>query len=64
MGANLGGTTLDHVNLDGTDLRWAELGRADLSDARSLTQEQISEAKGDSTTKLPAFMDRPDSWKK
>ena len=50
---------LNSGNFDGADfkdasLRHAQLGGADLSRARGLTQDQLDEACGDSRTRLPS----------
>jgi len=63
-GANLTKAQLSGAYLNGADLRGAYLSGADLSNAKHLTQVQIDEAYGDSTTKLPANLHMPDSWKK
>jgi hypothetical protein len=58
-GAYLNGTSLNRANL-----AMAYVIGANLSNAKDLTQEQIDEAYGDSTTKLPANLHMPESWKK
>ncbi len=76
-GANLNGADLsmspattegfsvgDGADLSGAYLGGARLNAADLSETLGLTQQQIDEAKGDATTKLPAGLHMPDSWKK
>jgi hypothetical protein len=42
----------------------ADLSGADLRFASNPTQQQIDAAKGNSTTKLPANLHMPESWKK
>ena len=62
--ANLSGANLLDVNLAGADLVGANLSNADLSMVKNLTQEDINEAKGDATTKIPEGLNRPTHWKK
>jgi uncharacterized protein YjbI with pentapeptide repeats len=52
------------ADLSGAYLSGADLSRAYLPHARNLTQGQIEEAYGDRTTKLPADLHMPESWKK
>ncbi len=61
-GANLSGADLSRTNLRGTNLLSADLSGADLSGAEGLTQEQLKQAIGDETTKLPEGLERPKSW--
>ena len=61
VGANLSFADCTNVNFRGADFRNAILKGtilrgADLTDARNLTCEQISEAVLDKTTKLPAYL--------
>lgn len=56
---------LSNCNLKGTDFTFADLRDtnirgADLSESLFLTQMQINSAIGDSKTKLPKFIERPD----
>ncbi len=56
------------VDLSGADfslayLNGADLIGADLSEARSLTQNQMDRAHGDKDTKLPDGIQRPAHWK-
>lgn len=75
--ADLSDARLDRANLSGADLTEALLDRADfacaklvganlssasLLEARNLTQAQIDEAMGDSSTVLPAHLTRPAAW--
>ncbi len=46
----------------GADLRDADFRGADLSKSFFLTQGQINTAKGDLSTKLPPFINRPAHW--
>jgi hypothetical protein len=62
--ANLSGADLREAYFDGADLRGANLSGTYLFNAKRLTQEQIDEAYGDSTTELPADLHVPESWKK
>lgn len=50
------------ADLSEADLRGADLRGADLRDAQGLTQGQIKQAKGDQTTKLPGYLQRPEAW--
>ena len=71
-GANLSAADLRAANLSKADLRAADCSRvdidlarlqsADLSTAVNLTQEQIDKAYGNSETKLPDGMHRPERW--
>jgi len=78
-GANLSGSNLSKANLNEADLRGANLRKAnlskahllravlrgtDLSEATHLTQEQIDQAHGDETTKLPDHLQLPAHWSK
>lgn len=73
-GADLRGACLIASNLRGVDLSWADLIGADLRDADLsganlensifLTQAQINTSKGDSHTKLPIMIARPNYWLK
>jgi uncharacterized protein YjbI with pentapeptide repeats len=56
-GADLRGAILDGANLDRADLRQAEL-----TSAMGLTQDQLHNAMGDATTKLPTYVKRPAHW--
>jgi hypothetical protein len=75
--ADLSDARLDRANLSGADLTEALLDRADfactklvganlssasLLEVRNLTQAQIDEAMGDSSTVLPAHLTRPAAW--
>ncbi len=60
---NLRGAYLSEAHLYAADLRGAYLIEADLSGAVNLTQEQINAANGDSDTKLPESLTRPEDWK-
>jgi hypothetical protein len=62
IGADLSGARLDRCDVLGVDLRDADLSGADLEDAVYLTQMQVSSARGDASTVLPAGFDRPDHW--
>jgi hypothetical protein len=46
----------------GADLRDTDLRGANLTGALFLTQPQVSAARGDDTTRLPAGLQRPDHW--
>ncbi len=77
IGTNLGGVWLDEANLTGAQLFEADLTRAwlgsakiadaqlwhvDLSQTLALSQDQVDTAQGDTRTRLPAGLTRPDSW--
>ncbi len=76
--ANLIGADLTEADLSGADLEKAQveksnlaratlagtrLRKTDLAGVLGLTQEQIDEAEGDRTTKLPDGLVRPSGWK-
>jgi hypothetical protein len=66
-GANLANADLSEALLDGTDFARAKLAGAnlcgvDLSKVRNLTEAQLAEGVGDSSTKLPQQLKAPDSW--
>ncbi|MDN5771308.1 MAG: pentapeptide repeat-containing protein [Microlunatus sp.] len=62
LGADLRDSDLGGADLSGADLRGADLRGADLSGALYLTEPQVAGARGDSTTRLPAEIRRPDRW--
>jgi len=62
LGADLRGALLDRTDLVGADLRGADLRGADLSTALFLTPPQVSAARGDARTALPATLPRPAHW--
>lgn len=62
IGADLRGASLRGTDLLGTDLRAADLRGADLSGSLFLTQQQLSAARGDGLTALPAALTRPGHW--
>jgi uncharacterized protein YjbI with pentapeptide repeats len=55
-GANLSDAILDQAPLCGADIRGARLGGA------KITQSQVNSAIGDTSTKLPERISRPDYW--
>ena len=61
-GANLSRADLSGANLSGADLRAADLTGAILSGAEALTQEQLEEANGDESTRLPSELKPPSHW--
>jgi hypothetical protein len=68
-GADLSGADLTRADLSkadflGADLRGSHLFGANLNFAKNLTQEQIDDAVGDSTTILPYGLHMPESWNK
>lgn len=62
VGADLRGADLRSADLIGADLRGADLRGADLTDALFCTQAQVNAARGDTTTRLPAGLERPGHW--
>jgi len=60
--ADLSGLKLADASLNGADLRGANLRGANLQDVKGMDQKQIEEATGDKTTRLPKYIDRPNSW--
>jgi hypothetical protein len=62
IGADLRGVDLGTADLLGADLRNADLGGADLSACLFLTQPQVTAARGDISTSLPASLARPGHW--
>ena len=60
--ADLSGAVLFGTNLSGADLRAADLSGAILSGAEDLTQEQLEEANGDESTRLPSELKPPSHW--
>ncbi|MDN3297893.1 pentapeptide repeat-containing protein [Streptomyces ficellus] len=62
IAADLTGADLREADLLGADLRDARLAGADLTGALFLTQPQLTAAKGDARTVLPAKLTRPAHW--
>jgi hypothetical protein len=62
IGADLRGARLDRADLLGADLRAADVRGTDLSTCLFLTQPQVSAARGDATTAIPAVLTRPPHW--
>ncbi|WP_298202042.1 pentapeptide repeat-containing protein [Desulfosporosinus sp.] len=60
--ANLSGTDLSGTDLIGADFRDADLRGADFTKSIFLTQAQLNVAKGDTSTKIPLSLDRPEHW--
>jgi uncharacterized protein YjbI with pentapeptide repeats len=60
--AHLEGANLAAAHLKGADLRGAHLEGAYLKTAEGLVQDQLSEASGDSLTKLPQELTPPEHW--
>jgi hypothetical protein len=61
--SQLNGAHLNDAALYGAHLESANLESANLTGAQGVTQEQINSAIGDATTKLPAGLVMPESWK-
>lgn len=64
IAANLRGVDLSGADLIGADLRDADLSGANLTNSIFITQAQINTARGDSHTKLPTMLVRPNYWSK
>jgi hypothetical protein len=62
IGADLRGADLRHADLIGADLRDADLTGADLTGSVFLTRAQLTTARGDATTRLPAGLEHPAHW--
>lgn len=62
IGADLRGLDLGSADLLGADLRAADVRGADLSGCLFLTQPQVTAARGDRTTTIPAALARPGHW--
>lgn len=64
IAANMKNCDLSGADLIGADLRDADLCGADMSKSLYLTQIQINATKGDSFTKIPESLMRPNHWSK
>jgi uncharacterized protein YjbI with pentapeptide repeats len=64
IAADLRGTDLSGADFIGADLRDADIRGANLTNSIFLTQAQINAAKGDSNTRLPMTLSRPNYWSK
>ncbi|WP_433800552.1 pentapeptide repeat-containing protein [Actinomycetospora sp. CA-084318] len=62
MGADLRGVDLGRADLLGADLRGADLRGASLRSVLFLTNPQVTSARGDASTTLPARVHRPGAW--
>jgi hypothetical protein len=62
IGAVLRDADLRFADLVGADLRGADLRGADLSSSVFVTQVQVNSARGDTRTRLPAFISTPAHW--
>ena len=62
LGADLRRCDLRGADLIGADLRAADLRGADLSTALYVTEPQVTAARGDGDTRLPADLRRPPRW--
>jgi hypothetical protein len=62
--ADLSGANLVGARLLGVDLAHANICGADLSTAEDLTEEQLSQTKGNAETKLPDALHAPEAWMK
>src|SRR5215813_10382987 len=60
--ADLSGANLLGARLMGVDLAHANICGADLSTAEDLTNEQLCETKGDTSTILPDELQPPEKW--
>ena len=62
IGADLRGVDLGTADLLGADLRAADVRGAELSRCLFLTQPQVTAARGDVATRLPAVLTPPTHW--
>ena len=62
IGADLRGADIRGANLLGADLRGCDVRGTDLSTCLFLTQPQVSAARGDARTRIPAVLTRPPNW--
>lgn len=62
IAASVRGADFSGADLLAADLRDADLSGADLSTALFLTQPQVTAARGDDATRLPAGLRRPAHW--
>lgn len=62
IAADLRGADLRTADLIGADLRDADLRGADVSTSLFLTQPQLTAARGDGRTRIPAGLERPAHW--
>jgi uncharacterized membrane protein len=62
IGADLRGVDLGTADLLGADLRAADVRGADLSACLFLTHPQVTAARGDMSTRLPAVLTPPAHW--
>lgn len=62
IGADLRGADLRAADLLGADVRGADVRGTNLSSCLFLTQPQVSAARGDARTRIPAVLARPEHW--
>jgi hypothetical protein len=62
IGADLRGVDLGVADLLGADLRGADLRGADLGRCLFVVQPQVTAARGDESTRLPAVLSAPPHW--
>ncbi|MFJ6567809.1 pentapeptide repeat-containing protein [Streptomyces sp. NPDC091292] len=62
VGADLKGADLRLADVIGVDFRGADLSGADLRGCLFLTEPQLTAARGDAATRLPASLTRPSHW--
>lgn len=62
IGANLQGCSLKGTNFLGADIRGVNIMNTDLSSSFFLTQMQINSARGNSNTRIPDYLTRPEYW--
>lgn len=62
-GSNLQGAFFGQAQLKDTIFRDAELQGAELRPAKNIIQEEIEQAYGDESTRLPNNLQRPEHWK-
>ncbi|ADL53945.1 pentapeptide repeat-containing protein [Clostridium cellulovorans] len=64
IAANLSDVDLSYADLIGADLRDADIRGTNLENSLFITQAQVNTAKGDSKTRLPKSLTRPQYWSK
>ncbi|WP_424212578.1 pentapeptide repeat-containing protein [Streptomyces sp. BI20] len=63
IGADLSGADLRGADLLGADLRDADLRGADLRESLFLAPSQLNAARGDTRTRVPEHLPRPEHWR-
>lgn len=62
--AVFGNVIIEHTDFSNANLKGTDIGGADFSGALSLTQQQLNEAKGNGSTRLPNGLHPPATWAK